>query len=920
MNFKKIAATIAALAIAVSTMAVSTFAEDTTAAATEATINNTGTAGAMKLKAAALENLTITSAKAFNMSGSVLSNVQVANITVDDGAYTGVNLAKISSLTLAGSGVTGTGTTNSSANTGALGGDNAYDMNVVATGLKGGLQTGTINVGAGQNITVNASEVTGAVTLGDIGKGTAGTFGKNVTVTTDGTGGAVDLSDVKATGLVTLTNSGASTYNVDTISAGSLSVNTSGTVGDVTLGTGVPGGNITTTGALTITNASVGAFTATAISASTTGDVTVNLAGTLGAVNLGTIEGKTVNVDLSNTIGGVATFGTVTALNSVTAKLSEFQANDTAGSGALTVNAATGSTALAVAVTGGTATDAVVINDVATTTSITVTGNLDATVDTDKVTVDAVNSTTATLAISLAGITNYDDSEINISAAAATHNAALTVTGGAGDDVINILAADTLTSADTINGGAGKNTLVITETAGQDADFTNVTNIQTLNLAEASIVTLGTEAQEAGITTVKAITATDDYVIDASAMTTDVTYTMTALTSGKSTITAGSGNDTLALGDADDTITFGLANTLTSADTINGGTGANTLSIIDTQDDDAIFTNVTNIQTLNLAAASIVTLGTEAEEAGISTVKAIKVDDDYVIDASDMTTDVTFDMSLLTTGTSTITAGSGNDTLVITSTVASDDSIFTNVTNVETLHLAAASIVTLGTEAEEAEITTVKAIKVDDDYVIDASDMTTAVTFDMSLLTTGTSTITTGSGNDTLALGGGVDTVIFAASAADNGSDTITDFVAGATGDVLDFSAFLDGGILDADTTTAATGLVDGYAAATSGIADSAVATADNKIAIVDVADATAVTAADVESWFSSSAGNNAVFADMAAGTVSIILAGESTSADGVTAWYVTTDGAGTETAVQVATLTGINSASFTENNFDVVA
>ena len=65
----------------------------------------------------------------------------------------------------------------------------------------------------------------------------------------------------------------------------------------------------------------------------------------------------------------------------------------------------------------------------------------------------------------------------------------------------------------------------------------------------------------------------------------------------------------------------------------------------------------------------------------------------------------------------------------------------------------------------------------------------------------GAQTITTGSGDDTITGGagddiialtaGGSDTVVFASTAADNGADTINGFVAGISGDVLDFSAFL---------------------------------------------------------------------------------------------------------------------------------
>ncbi|MDY0136424.1 MAG: calcium-binding protein [Thiomicrospira sp.] len=55
----------------------------------------------------------------------------------------------------------------------------------------------------------------------------------------------------------------------------------------------------------------------------------------------------------------------------------------------------------------------------------------------------------------------------------------------------------------------------------------------------------------------------------------------------------------------------------------------------------------------------------------------------------------------------------------------------------------------------------------------------------------GNDTFTSGAGNDSLTLGEGADTVVFAASALQNGKDAIIDFESGAQGDKLDFRAFV---------------------------------------------------------------------------------------------------------------------------------
>ena len=140
----------------------------TLAVATSASIVNSTTAGAMDLQAAALETFTLVSGDAFDMSGSDLSAVQTADITVSNDAFTmTTGLDAISTLSIAGTGVSAT-VGLSSATLTTLGGDNAYNMDVTASGLKGGFTATTIDTGAGYDITLEASGVTGATSITDI--------------------------------------------------------------------------------------------------------------------------------------------------------------------------------------------------------------------------------------------------------------------------------------------------------------------------------------------------------------------------------------------------------------------------------------------------------------------------------------------------------------------------------------------------------------------------------------------------------------------------------------------------------------------------------------------------------------------------------------------------------------------------------
>ncbi len=99
---------------------------------------------------------------------------------------------------------------------------------------------------------------------------------------------------------------------------------------------------------------------------------------------------------------------------------------------------------------------------------------------------------------------------------------------GADNDVI-YFKVDELTTSDTIDGGNGTDTLALTD-AGTltDADFTHITSVEILDLADgANDITLGTEADAAGITTVIGGTGNDKITtysndVDRAALTIDL--------------------------------------------------------------------------------------------------------------------------------------------------------------------------------------------------------------------------------------------------------------------------------------------------------------------------------------------------------------------------------------------------------------
>ncbi|MBS4067808.1 MAG: hypothetical protein KGZ62_04320 [Sulfurimonas sp.] len=507
-------------------------------AATDANITNGTTAGAMNLQAAALETLTLASSHSFDMTGSDLTAVQTADITMNHGTYTlNTALSEINTLTVAGAGTVSTKL--STASFAALGGDNAYDLTVNASGLKGGFTATTVNTGAGYDINLSLADVTGAVSVDNIG---GSTVGDAVTINTAGT--TVDLDNITATGNITVTNTSSGVFDLDTVSAG------------------------------------------------VTGDVSVTLDGTAGAVTMATLAGKNVTLNAGDTIGGFtwdngAGTTDITAKTSATVVMSELQDN------ALDILAATGSTALTVALTGGIEDDDVIITTVATNTSVTVTGSLDIGDNTLKVN---NNTSTAASTISIAGVTNYDVSALlggtntdTITGGAGsdyidghTGTDIDTLVGGAGNDTYAITdagAADVLVEATT---GGGTDTLLFTSdlsvegfkfhataaaSAVADASLANIEQIVLANDKDATFDSDQVTGLSLALNTVTGVAASvviingDDAVAD----TIDISdFTVAAVTYTDATMASATG---IAYNLGDDTVR------------IDGGTGADVITL-----------------------------------------------------------------------------------------------------------------------------------------------------------------------------------------------------------------------------------------------------------------------------------------------------------------------------------------------------
>jgi Ca2+-binding RTX toxin-like protein len=151
------------------------------------------------------------------------------------------------------------------------------------------------------------------------------------------------------------------------------------------------------------------------------------------------------------------------------------------------------------------------------------------------------------------------------------------ITGGANNDVINgngendtITMNNTLTYQDSIDGGAGSDTLTTGTTAITDVAFMNVTNMESYTPGHTTgTAALGAYFAGSGIATIKP-GATAAGLINAAGVTTALNIEASAAINHN--VTTGTGDDIIKF-------TSATKDGLTNADSINGGTGNDTIHL-----------------------------------------------------------------------------------------------------------------------------------------------------------------------------------------------------------------------------------------------------------------------------------------------------------------------------------------------------
>jgi len=240
-----------------------------------------------------------------------------------------------------------------------------------------------------------------------------------------------------------------------------------------------------------------------------------------------------------------------------------------------------------------------------------------------------------------------------------------TIDGGLGDDTFQFLSANL--TAGRISDASGSNTIVITDRAQNlgDAAFVNKSGAATLTLsgtqANTNTVTLGTNAEAAGITTVNAANTNGDTINASAYATLGIAIVGGAgadsLTggAGADTITLGAGQDTAIGGDGNDTI-VGAGN-VTDADSIVGGAGTDTLTL----------SGSTTLTTGNLISGvetyTLNSRGTTSTTTVTGYVYVVDIDNDNDPDAAVTTDTLTVNASALLLDVNTTDGGDQSETL-----------------------------------------------------------------------------------------------------------------------------------------------------------------------------------------------------------------------------------------------------------------
>jgi S-layer protein len=613
----------------------------------------------------------------------------------------------------------------------------AATTNVVST--VSAVAAGTLTVLGGNNVTVNATGVVaGTTTVGALAAGVGVGAAGNVVVNASGTAAGT------AIGLVTV--HGGDTITVNQTAANA--VNTTTTLGGVTV-TGDAG-----TTAVTVNNAAAAIPAAAVVGVTIGGVVTITDAADATALLADSIRTVTLsnfgatNIDSSALTTLNVTGGAVVGVASSTIDLDSQSAITPAT--ALTINSAGGFMGAIDTVGNANYTTinvnssaATTIADLTTATTITTTLNFTGagattlTANTLHATLVDINVTGTggvTLGTALAAGTDFDGSD-GADSITITGATTQSITMGGGNDTVTITGATVagtgLGVAGTLAGGEGTDTLVMAK-----ADAISASANAAFNTDVSGFETLRIS---------DALAAADNIDVDGLNDVTRVEITTAAAVAA--TISNLNSGGTVELEAGMTTLTVEVQSALVSAaDTLNLELNNATLTAFGT-------IVAANVETINISAADATAAGGNA---------------------------VIHTATLQATGATSISV-SGNNGLNLT-----------NTGNVAVTNFDASGVVANGTAVADTPANL--AVTFASENVTVGAVVTITGGAGNDALTGGAGALDTirgGAGNDAINGGTGVDTLVFESTFLLNGTDTVTGFVAGVGGDIIDISITL---------------------------------------------------------------------------------------------------------------------------------
>jgi len=413
-----------------------------------------------------------------------------------------------------------------------------------------------------------------------------------------------------------------------------------------------------------------------------------------------------------------------------------------------------------------------------------------------------------TVTVSAVRLTNTtaDAMTVNLgtSTAGAGANQAATGTGVLGSVILNVSLADEETI--TINSlGASNQIATLTNTAGKVVNIAGSKNLIINSMTSAVMTTLDANTMTGDLNIVASSNAVASTITGGSGNDSLIGGTKADVISGgagNDQITGAAGSDNLSGGAGDDTFVVATAShfqTLAAAETVDGGTGNDTISF--TADmtligsDLAAVKNVENLTFASAGANSITLTDAFFTNGAITTIviKDTEATAALTVDATALTAansvqitanvggaindslvggagNDTFTVSTATsatalTATDTVTGGAGTDTLAITlATNALTTVTLTGVTNIEVITVkdGGVNLAAAITSGNGVFVTTTTGTIQTTVGNVDGSGMTGggALTFNGSGETDSTMSITGGAGGDILTGGSKADTII----------------------------------------------------------------------------------------------------------------------------------------------------------------